>query len=258
MIQDNTAPIFVDGRKYPRFTVLYNLELFSDEVKNMKDATLRVWLLINMTCNQTREEDDREYWCSYARLAECSGRSRSTVYRALKELRELGMIEAKPTQGVNRILLHAPPSLASGMGRAMQKSQICNSGDSSQHNTPDSSPGGARTSSNNISSTSVPRSSLAVNPKDEWRYIGGHYGPEHKAQAFKEEDMAMCCEVWRFQLDGTRVDQKVQDELATLCRNQPEHFVKQMVDLAQANEHTVRFMMSVPGFYDEMFGGDDD
>lgn len=256
MIQAKTGPIVVDGRKYPRFAVIYTQELLSPEIKQMKDATLRVWLLLNLTCNKVQDGDEREYWNSYNKLAHCSGRSRSTVYRALAELRKLGMISSKPTQGANRITLYKPPSLMGKKEEAMQKSQDWHSGDSMQGDTPGGSVGDTLTSEENISDTSVPVPLPHVNPKDTWKNIGGRFGPKHKPQAFDEEDMEMVCFNWNEELKLRRLNELIREELATLCRNQPEHFVHQMMETVGADPDLVRMMMKLPGFYQEFFGGE--
>lgn len=257
MIQTKKGPITVDGRKYPRFTVIYNRELLTPEVKKMRDATLRVWLLLNMTCNKVQDGDERSYWCSYARLAECSGRSRSTVYRALGELRDLGMITTTAAQGASVITLYKPPSLTGRTEETMQKSQDWHSGSVTQDDTPGSSPGDTCTSTRNISSTSVPVPLPHINPKDTWKNVGGSFGPKYKTQAITEEHCAEMCEGWRSLLEMSRgFNEYGLRELATLCRNQPNHFVAAMGDRINANEDLLRMMMKVPGFYQQLFGKD--
>lgn len=102
--------VVVDKRNYPAYTMLYNEELFHPTIKNMPDRTLRVWLVLNSHCNKVDGpySENRGFWVSYARLEAATGRSRATVARAIRELKDCGLVTTQLTQGVSYITLHSP------------------------------------------------------------------------------------------------------------------------------------------------------
>ncbi len=124
-MQPNKKVVVVDKRKYPAFTMLYNEELFHPLIKHMPDRTLRVWIVLNSHCNKLDgpSSANRGYWVSYARLEEATGRSRATIARALKELKDIGLVTTQLTQGVNYITLHSPVGLCKN--ETLETSESC-------------------------------------------------------------------------------------------------------------------------------------
>jgi len=110
MMEAEKKIVVVDKRNYPAYTMLYNEELFHPTIKNMPDRTLRVWLVLNSHCNKVDGpySENRGFWVSYARLEAATGRSRATVARAIRELKDCGLVTTQLTQGVSYITLHSP------------------------------------------------------------------------------------------------------------------------------------------------------
>ena len=255
-------PFIHDGRKYPKFAMVYTEEIVTPEVQKLSDAGFRVWILLNLCLHQ--KEGERVYWCSYERIAGAIGRSRSTVYRKLDELRKAGLISSQSTQGANRITLHKPKSLMVAKKKAVQESQNCNSGDVTQGDTPGSSSCMTLLQKDTKTSTDVSASPNRLSLKERaierngWDGLYAGESTPFESQAITEEDCAEMCEQWRDLLElarGMAPEASEWEDLARLCRNQPEHFVQRMKVLINANEDLLRMMMKTPGFYQEMFKG---
>ena len=239
------GPLVIDGRKYPPFTIVYNEELISLEIKDMPDRNLRVWLLLNMHCNKTAgSESPRAWFVSWARLVTLSGRSRATVGRALQELEEQNIITRRRRQGVNVITLHKPPSLTIAKHLDESRSEMCDVQSMVQDYTLEVSAGETQTSSQRTSSYDC-----KSGPEKKRK------GRTEEAQAFDDEHLGLVIDCWK---ECLRIHQRRQPEimleLHELYRKQPTHFVNQMSELVQNEQNLIQRFMVMPGFEQMMWG----
>ncbi len=240
MIREKRDPAFIDGRDIPPYCVLFTNEVMSPEVRGLSRAGLIMWLLVNIRCNKQDVEVDRQWHLSWAQLVAETELSRASVGRALKELEDADLIK-RNRHGlgkVNQIILYSPASLIPKTIK-IKESRNCDPG--SHRNDPSE---GSSSDTLNISSETSSPTELHGVPAERKRI---------QSQAFEEKDISDVCFNWNSMLESHRFAVTIREELRQLFLNQPELFVGEMIARFNVKGALVRFAMSCPGFYQEMF-----
>lgn len=95
-----------------RFAIVFAAHLTSAQSKKLTDAAFRVWMILHAYAPKPRSDG---WSTSVERLGEDTGYSRSTVFRALKDLRDSNLVQYFKRGACNHYILINPKNLNCGI-----------------------------------------------------------------------------------------------------------------------------------------------